>query len=562
MNKIYKLLTIFLIAIMFFSVINVSASQDHQENDPCLMVSGGRVCMYYIPDITETPTEAPTETQLFFPTSTNIVTPTITPTPFDGITHINGRYTIGQYEPNGTNPIQWDEFTGTTEPNMEFILGLNGYSNIKQWIGHSTCSGCNSGITNKQSFIFANLIPETEYLFTIIPGYVSSSVLYTATILGGQILQGENKSWSEGYKTNINSWDIVFTASSSNVTLTLGNSLTSGLNYLYFDVFYFTNPSFVVNINNFEELIIAGDGDWWGFDLWEPNGTYRWGEGYVMDSYLSMYEVTDNTYWLDRYITHADLVLSQRNNGPVWNELSTGYPWNGFAGAMTFSMGRFAEITQRDGLEMYSAKSLEYATAARDAVQFFDVDWRSSGVYGWWIYGENNPSVSLRGQQAAYDMQALLATTALHLSNYDGLGVDTRLQMLDKATRYAQTFKTKLVDHGSFYLWDFAYYSPGLLQDVGHGNFDILFVYRAYENNIIYTQADMVKFSNTFNLFFRSDSTIPNNLIGGLSSVPGVVTSQIYWTYLQNFDPIIKLKLQGYANPAWVEMISIYTHQQ
>src|SRR5688572_4957774 len=50
---------------------------------------------------------------------------------------------------------------------------------------------------------------------------------------------------------------------------------------------------------------------------WESaNGSYylqtsnsaslAWGESYYMRSYIKMYELTKNTAWLDKFVTHAD----------------------------------------------------------------------------------------------------------------------------------------------------------------------------------------------------------------------------------------------------------------
>lgn len=298
------------------------------------------------------------------------------------------------------------------------------------------------------------------------------------------------------------------------------------------------------------------DGDWFKDNIWTDSGTYIWKEAYIMDKYIDMYLLTRNKYWLDKYVDHMDSVLSQRQ-GYIWKELSTNYAWLGFSGAIVFSIPRFSKIVTYYEFSEYYNKAEEYVIAAKNAIEFFNKDW----VTDHWIFNTDAPDISIRGKAAAYDMQSLLATAALRLTECQQLDNTTITNMLSKATLYAAYFKTKLVDYGAYYLWNFAPYSiPNnvtSLDDVGHANFNVLFTYEAFIRNITFTSTDMMKFAGTLNNIIKSDSTVPHNLIDGITDLVGVAKVLYYWVYVAKFNGVIPNRLNNYLNPDFIELISI-----
>lgn len=580
MSRANKILTIVLVISIFFTYLSATSVYASRErnSDLCLDVETGVACIYYVkntPDLevvednTPTPTEIATESFTSTPevteTESATQTPTMTVVPSitqsvtstqipnqNGVTYNRGRYAIGTYEPEIETSVKWDEFFSTSE-NPNFILGENGTERIRKWIGHSNCGTCNPGITKSQSFEFHNLIEGKTYLLALLPANVIGTSQYSVSISGGTISSGATKTWSSGYKKNKDAWNIFFSPTNQETTIAIGNWQTSGSNYLYFDTIHFIDPS-VQNIYDFESEIMSMDGDWWRNNLWDSSGRYNWREGYVIDSYLDMYEMTKNVYWLDRVITHADSVLLQRNNGPVWRELLSGYTWIGFSGSITMGMARFAHVVERDNLSQYQNKAIEYATATRDAIDFFDQYWIENGTEGWWTYGSDNPTLGLRNKEAAYDMQSLLATSSLWLSQYNGLGETARLDMLEKATKYATHFKSILTITNNRYIWKFSTYYD-YVQDVGHGNYDVLFAQRAYEQGIVFTESDMQKFGKTLEGFLVSNGDVPENLINGTESIDGVSNSIRYWAYMGEYNAYASLKLVGRSDYDFIGLI-------
>lgn len=60
------------------------------------------------------------------------------------------------------------------------------------------------------------------------------------------------------------------------------------------------------------QLFLLGLNDGESFCDWDNEfGVLAWGESYILDSLLDMYEVTGNTTYLEEFIEHADAVIAQ-----------------------------------------------------------------------------------------------------------------------------------------------------------------------------------------------------------------------------------------------------------
>ncbi len=307
------------------------------------------------------------------------------------------------------------------------------------------------------------------------------------------------------------------------------------------------------SILQLESIVLSMDNDWYLNNIWTPEGDYQWKQGYIMDKYLDMHEMTKNPYWISKFITHADSVLAQRDDTYVWSELSSGYSWNGFAAAMVFSMARFSF--------KYPAhpKATEYATAAYNAIATFDDDWVVSGDTGYWIYNSDHPSLTLRNKSSAYNMQSLMGIACIYLANCATLDSQTRSTCLQKATMYAGYFKTKLVDNIKYYLWNYAPYNTRL-DDIGHANLNAFFIYLAFRNGIVFTVNDVLKASETFRRIIKNDGSVPNNLVDGDTSIVGTAKVIFYWQYLCQFSSGLFRRVKHYENltpiESFIELIS------
>ncbi len=123
-----------------------------------------------------------------------------------------------------------------------YTVGSSTASDIRPWIGNSTCPSCGSGITKTQSFAFNDLPIGQEVSLTVHTYFASGASPFLARITAGSasISKGATHTFLAGESAQ--TWTIRFVPASAAVTVTLGNWQTSGAQYLYFDSFDITVP--------------------------------------------------------------------------------------------------------------------------------------------------------------------------------------------------------------------------------------------------------------------------------------------------------------------------------
>lgn len=139
-------------------------------------------------------------------------------------------------------PSCWNQYTGQSLIN-NYQFGVSGLNSLRSWIGYA-------GVATKQNFSWSGLIPGKVYFVNYYPAFATDSVLYTAAIVSGSasIVVGQNFTPNPprangNYYQVPTPWQIIFIANSSNVTLQLGNSETSGYHYMYLDFVEGSNPA-------------------------------------------------------------------------------------------------------------------------------------------------------------------------------------------------------------------------------------------------------------------------------------------------------------------------------
>lgn len=150
---------------------------------------------------------------------------------------------IGDIEHTGTS-TDWNEFLGDGSANPLHIVGSGLLTTVRSWIGHSACPSCTPGTSKYQSLQLNDLVVGKQYVVAVHPSYITGLPSYSTTITSGSatIYFGEQHTFRQtGYFVAPEAWRIEFVASSTSVTLRIGNGLTSGYNYLYLD-YYIVAP--------------------------------------------------------------------------------------------------------------------------------------------------------------------------------------------------------------------------------------------------------------------------------------------------------------------------------
>lgn len=336
----------------------------------------------------------------------------------------------------------------------------------------------------------------------------------------------------------------------------------------------------------FTSLDTVNGGNWFSLNNNNTGSSFTWGESYVMDSYLYMYEATKDKHYLDKLVSHANGVLSWRDNKkgytdyrglslPAWSTIAKGkkmhYPAEGM---ITYPMVKFAYMVKSDpNLASYKGVADTYIKAAEDFLKVFDGDWVDKGTTGYYIFTKGSPDWC-DGIEAPFNMNLAMARTHLYLylntKNSDNL---------DKTTKLAQLFKTKLeyVSATNAYKWRY-WFGSGLTgwtssqnlsintpsyggyrsyEDLSHGAIDIQFAYEAYQAGIVFNEQDMVRFGNTLEKYvIRSNGTFAVNVDG----VNNIDISSFPYGGIGNY-----LSLHKYAPslyPAAYKIYSAYTSTQ
>jgi len=270
----------------------------------------------------------------------------------------------------------------------------------------------------------------------------------------------------------------------------------------------------------FDKLDTRNNGNWYK-DYNNKDGVLAWDESYVMRAYLEMYEATKNTKYLDKFIVHADSVLKQRDSErgvkdyrglslPAWSA-GNRYTKNGtlkifevHTAMIAYPYARFATIVNQNGLNSYKSKADIYLKAAKDAVAVHDDQWVVSGNEMYM----NRP----------FNMFLSLGSAYLEIFRASG---DTAYR--DKAVKIANHFKNNLSldSAANSYVWK--YMRSGSYtgnEDLSHGAIDVDFVNLAYQNDVVFTQTDMVRFGNTIEKkLIKADGSIADKVSGtGTSS--------------------------------------------
>jgi len=316
----------------------------------------------------------------------------------------------------------------------------------------------------------------------------------------------------------------------------------------------------------FNSLDTVNNGNWQK-DANNDTATLAWGESYVLDAYVTMYEATGDTYYLDKFITHGKGVLAQRDvvrgvsdyrglKLPAWRNGS--YTSNGqyaiFAvhtGMITYPMAKFAAIVANNpALARYSAEKELFLQAAKDAVAVHADEWVDNGNTGYYKFRAGMP-YKQAGMGLPHNQYLAMARTELMI--YQATG-DTGY--LNRARKMFQYFKNNLLidSAANGYYWRYSSFYSSSYEDAGHAGIDVDAAFQAYHAGLVFNKDDMLRFANTAaKKMIKSNGSVAGNVLGD-------GTTQYYW-YLGfwsaygQFMPVItdtiytKLSAMSYGGP-------------
>lgn len=323
-------------------------------------------------------------------------------------------------------------------------------------------------------------------------------------------------------------------------------------------VFYMNVPGFcqtvtrefLINKYNSIDNSINRGGGYGNYN--NEKGTLAWGESYILESYLDMYSATKDSYYLNKFVTQADLVVKNadivRGEKDYRGQSVTGWRstyysknkepmvWAVHSGMITYPLAKFTTVLKGEDLNRYKQKSREYTKIAQAAVKVFDRNWMYDGVKREGVYTQDDdaPVATPSGTPLPFNMQLALGRTLLVLHKTTG-----DEEYLNKVSALARHFKHNLsITPNGAYTWQY-WYGKGLnvtkaVEDISHGGIDLDFALMAQKENIVFDSNDIHKFVNTYKNISRNhkyshyvDGTVPDD------KMKGAISS---WLELSPFD--------------------------
>jgi len=312
-------------------------------------------------------------------------------------------------------------------------------------------------------------------------------------------------------------------------------------------------------------------------------GSYlAWSASYVWDAYITAYEVSGDTLWLDKLVRDFDAAFAVRDDvlkhadyrgevRPVWGTFGyTGdeyHAWVVHNGWAAYQMLRFAKLVLRspDLKVSYGAKAQEYVARLEETVTAFDDQWREGPLpgQGFYIFREDMP-FDYRGRKMPLNQHNAMGLTLFLLADITG-----NESYFQKAAAMANYFRSviKKLPNGS-YVWTYwgnenevVAEAPALIsaavnstfsgEDISHAVINARFAYEAYLHDVAFTEDDMRAIARTvveniWDVDSRGNSGVywQMNRRGNRYTDGNLIHISRGWTFLAQFDPRVLIAAQ------------------
>lgn len=296
--------------------------------------------------------------------------------------------------------------------------------------------------------------------------------------------------------------------------------------------------------------------------LSNENGSLAWGQSYLFESYLDMYETTKNKKYLEKFVIQADIVIGNtdknRNLEDYRGRAVVGWGATKYSptnlrviylvhtGMITYPLVKFALMVKNDSnLDKFRDQANAYVQLTEEALSVFDEDWmfnENTGVGYYQFRVREQPVGTVFSEKAEeifmplpFNQQLAAARASLYLCQIQG----NESNFCTKATALAKHFRNRVrQDSKGFYVWDY-WYGEALdifartREDVSHGGIDVDLAILAYRNSTVFEETDIDKFKNTY------DQISKNGEFSRLVDGTGAATSPTFislWMELSPYD--------------------------
>jgi len=288
-----------------------------------------------------------------------------------------------------------------------------------------------------------------------------------------------------------------------------------------------------------------------------PDGDrLAWGESYILNAYLAMYEGTGDEHCLQTLLRHIANVQANRadrrglvdeiRGRTIAGWISRGYSGDRahaylvHAGVLTYPMARLAYVLKQDPQRsmQYAAQINTLLADVSQTIQSYESDWREGpgddeGYYYCPILKRDMP----------YNQQNALGRTIVAM--YEATGQEWYRV---RAAKLARFFKDRLRRQDDRYLWDYWAHRPEF-EDLSHAGFNVDFVVNCYRAGLVdsagkrlFSNPDMRRFVGTFQHIRTPDGGFAGRVDG--SGHGGILIS--IWGRLAGVDPAVRAAMGDY----------------
>ena len=254
-----------------------------------------------------------------------------------------------------------------------------------------------------------------------------------------------------------------------------------------------------------------------------------WGESYVMSGLAAMFRATGDPYYLDRLARHSDAALAQRDDARGVNDYrgvseacwqnthyqtdNQAYCYAVHSGMIAHPIAEFARLVKTADLEnelaydgvTFGDKALAFEQAAREVVAAHDDQWNDAGYY---IFRSDASFLTYAGRDLPLNQSNAMGRLLLVLHDLTG-----EAEYLQKARAMGTRFKAQLSSYRWNY-WGGEYRAYG--EDISHAAVNVDFAVMLADRGLVFTDADMIGFSDTFmNSIYLDDGTFSDFVGGG-----------------------------------------------
>jgi len=283
----------------------------------------------------------------------------------------------------------------------------------------------------------------------------------------------------------------------------------------------------------------------------KTGASLAWGESYWLLPYVSMFEGTGDTRYLESVMVRCDEVLKIRDDRrgivdeirgrvvPAWSSTNytkgKAYSWIVHAGMITFPIARCAYLIQRDPelREAYGDKAARYIEALEETVQGFDDAWREDAVSGeGWYHGDYLERGLPLNQQNALGRTLVALWLATGDDAYKA-----------KAEKLGRFLKNRLRREGKCYVW--TYWPDGeRVEDISHAAINVDFAFNCFRAGIVFTEEDMLLFVETLKACKRDGE----GFAGAVDGQGDLKRSHAmaYWGHLGFVAPEVRTALHSF----------------